>query len=172
MPTRHCASGSGKSTIESMRYLLPLCIGLAMAMVSCSSSQPVAMRNEVSKVDQPAESEPGTIWVKASGYGRDEVSAVHDAQMAAVRHLLFQGIPGTPWNLPMVPDESVSKRDHAEFYERFLDQKGYRDFIMSSSSTPLTKVEGGKRLDSTIKLNVQGIRTYLEKNDIIRKFGL
>ena len=149
-------------------YLPLLCALLG----ACSTSQPVALRHEVAKAEVAVDTEPGTLWVKSSGYGKDESSAMHDAQMAAVRHLLFQGIPGTPWNLPMVPDESVSKRDHASFYNQFLEQKGYRDFVMSASSTPLVKVDGAKRLDATVKLDVQGIRRHLEKNDIIRKFGL
>lgn len=155
-----------------MRPTSALSAALLGLLLSCSSSQPVVLRNEVSKAEIATETEPGTVWVKASGYGKDEATALHDAHSAAVRHLLFQGIPGTPWNLPMVPDESISKRDHATFYSQFLDQKGYRDFVMSSSSTPLEKYEHTKRLDSTVKLNVQAIRTHLEKNNIIRKFGL
>lgn len=155
-----------------MKYTIAFSAVLIALLNACSSSQPAVVRHEVSKADVSVETEPGTVWVKASGYGKDESSAVHDAQMAAVKQLLFQGIPGTAWNLPMVPNESISKRDHAVFYREFLEQKGYRDFIMSSSSTPLTKVEGTKRLDSTIKLNVQAMRMHLEKNNIIRKFGL
>lgn len=155
--------------MRTTSFIHVLVLGL---LVGCSSSQPVVQRNEVSRVEQSSETEPGTLWVKATGYGKDEAAATHDAHMAAVKHLLFQGIPGTPWNLPMVPDESISKRDHATFYTQFLDQKGYRDFVMSSNSTPLVKVEGSKRLESTVKLNVQAMRMHLEKNNIIRKFGL
>lgn len=154
-------------------HLLPALTALCLA-VACGSSTPVVHHNEVRKADVSSEEtvEPGTLWVNASGYGKDEPAAIHDAEKAAFSHLLFQGIPGTQWNLPMVPNESVSKRDNAAFYTGFFDGKGYRDFVMSSTPGPLNKVGGADRLDTRIKVNVQALRMHLEKNNIIRKFGL
>ncbi len=127
--------------------------------------------NEVSAYDGGT-TESGTLWIQGSGYGKKPEVARLDAEKAIFRHLLFQGIPGTTYNLPMVPDESISKRDHAAFYTGFFEKGGYREFIMTSSTGALNKVVGNKRMDVQMKVNVNALRTHLEKNDIMRKFGL
>lgn len=127
--------------------------------------------NEVSAYDG-GDTGAGTLWVQAAGFGKKPEAARLDAEMAAFRHILFQGIPGTPYNLPMVPDESVSKRDHAAFYKGFFEKDGYREFIMTSNTGPLNKVDGNKRMDIQMKVNMDALRRHLEKNEIIRKFGL
>mgnify|MGYP001301455864 CR=1 FL=1 len=147
---------------------------IALALIALAACKTVSYPNEVSKIAPGSGEtmETGTLWLNATGYGTDAGNARKDAEKAAFRKILFQGIPGSQWNMPMVPDESVSKRDHASFYTSFLDGGGYSEMILSSSPGPLNKVEGNNKLETRLKVDMNALRRHLEKNDIIRKFGL
>lgn len=115
--------------------------------------------------------ETGTILVHATGYGNTEYNATVNAEKAAFNTLLFKGVPGSQYYLPLVEKEAESMEAHKDFYKNFFDNGGYKSFVVSTNSSPLVKVKGNKKIESDIKINVLSLRTNLEQNNIIRKFG-
>lgn len=144
---------------------------LTASALACTSTSPVAHRNEVRMV-QVENNTPGTLWLQATGHGRNEATAVLDSEKAAFTGILFRGIPGSAWTRPLVADEAASRREHDDFYATFLDGRGYAGFILASRQGPLNKVQGWKRLENTLHVDMNGLRQHLEQHKIIRPFGL
>lgn len=108
-----------------------------------------------------------TLTLTTSGNGRDESLAREDAIKRAMNALLFQGIPRSQWNKPLVKN----KGEHANFFGRFFSRDKYLDFIVNNSVTKSTKKKG-ILLDLQTEINVAALRRYLESEGIIRGFGL
>lgn len=114
----------------------------------------------------------GTITVKSTGYGKNKEKAMIDAQKNAFRVILFKGLPGTQLNVPMVDNENEARSKNTAYFEKFFDQEFYKTFIMSSTqSSNLEKVKGGKKINVDLKINYNALRSDLEQNKVIRKFG-
>lgn len=114
----------------------------------------------------------GTIAVKSTGYGKNQIDAVSDAQKNAFKVLLFKGIPGTELNVPLIENENNAKSKHEDYFKKFFDERNYKTFMMSSTeSSNLIKMKGTKKITVDIKINYNSLRKDLEQNQIIRKFG-
>lgn len=140
-----------------------------------AKGQPYSHEVHASQVDDAnLKSDPGTVWITSVGFGANEIKAQRDAEKAAVGILIFQGLPGTQFTLPMVDNEAASRTEHAELYKALFDDEGYRTFVMKTASiSGLTKMKkGGKKLETRILVDVNGLRRHLENNKVIRKFGL
>jgi len=116
----------------------------------------------------------GTITVTSFGFGKNKAISSGDASAAAINALLFVGIPGSQYELPMVPDQS--KKNDPVIKDLF--DGAYSPFITESillSEAKLTKRSDGvkgKSAQYKITINCEALRRYLEKNNVIRKFGL
>lgn len=114
----------------------------------------------------------GVISVKSTGYGKNQIEAVADAQINAFKVLLFKGLPGTELNLPLIENENDAKSKHSDYFKKFFEQGIYKTFIMSSTeSSNLIKVNGTKKISADIKINYNSLRKDLEQHQLIRKFG-
>ena len=67
----------------------------------------------------------GTIAVKSTGYGKNQIDAVSDAQKNAFKVLLFKGIPGTELNVPLIENENNAKSKHEDYFKKFFDERNY-----------------------------------------------
>jgi hypothetical protein len=90
------------------------------------------------------------------------------AAVEAVRTLLFVGVPGSAVRRALVTDETSARQKHAAFFRQLLEQGGHARYI-----TGVTRSSG--RADQTgewtVVVNYEALRTALEKEGIIRKFG-
>lgn len=149
-------------------------VGILMACLminqGCSTRKPLAVAHNVSMAE--AENGPGLLGISSTGYGSTEAEAIRDAEKAVLEQLLFRGIAGSQWALPLVPDEAASKKDHPAFYKTFLDEAGYRPYILHSTHGTLSKGQGAGHLTTTMQVDMNALRRHLEKNQIIRPFGL
>ena len=149
------------------RYLV-LCIwGLYSCGPQIQPQQPYSAQvNFISK------DETGSITVNSKGFGKDENAAIFDAQLNAFNIILFKGIPGTDLNVPLVENETDAKSKNSEYFNSFLGQGFYQNFIMSSilDEAP-SKVKNGMFCSVNLKINFNSLRKDLEQNNIIRKFG-
>jgi hypothetical protein len=116
--------------------------------------------------------EVGTMTVKSQGFGRKENAAITDAQKNAFNTLLFRGIPGTEFSVPLIDNENEARSNNMEYFTKFFEEGYYHNFIMSSTlSEAPVKVKGGKLYSVEIKINYNSLKTELEQNNIVRKFG-
>ena len=114
----------------------------------------------------------GTVAVKSTGYGKNQMEAVSDAQKNAFKIILFKGIPGTELNVPLIENENDAKSRNAAYFKKFFDEGNYKTFMMSSTeSSNLIKMKGTKKIDVDVKINYNSLRKDLEQNQLIRKFG-
>ena len=117
----------------------------------------------------------GTVTLECSGFGKTLPSSSADASAAAFYTLLFRGVPGSSYELPMIADENGKKNDPVV---TDLLNGGYNSFItentLQSQSMTTKKADGAKGIMTVqhITINCDALRTYLEKNGVIRKFGV
>ncbi len=150
-----------------MKYYILLLIGLVF--LGCNS--PKSFTGETT---YKGSSEKGTVLLSTAGYGQSKALALENAEINAFKVLLFKGVPGSQYNIPMIKDEAKARQQYQSFFEQFFDGQGYKTFLMISKPTskydPLTN--RSKNLKADIKINVQSLRKTLEKEGVIRKFGL
>jgi len=114
----------------------------------------------------------GTITLRAIGEGSNK-NSVASAQQKVITALLFRGIPESPEKFPLIgTSEGEEKAKHPEYFNSLYDGQRYKSFI--SSTIPTTSVyreSGSRKTAFDIKVNVNALRSDLEANKIIRKFG-
>ena len=129
---------------------------------SCKSVTPVTNINYVSEQE-------GTLTIRSTGTGKTYEKAKIKAEQNAFDALFFRGIPGSSQKIPLIGyDEAGLKRQNANYFSQFYDKRRYWSFVVSSSPT------GGlldKTLTVDITINLRALRSDLEQNNIIRKFG-
>lgn len=115
-----------------------------------------------------------TVTLRCVGYGKKALAASEDAELSAIKTLLFVGATGTQHAVPLIADDRQAvEAAFQKFFETFYD-KGYKDFVESS----VIVVPFGKNalkqkcLTLDVCVRVRPLRAHLEKNGIIRKFGL
>ena len=114
------------------------------------------------------------IMMRCVGYGKKAATALIDAEQEAIRTLLFYGVSGTRYNMPLVSGNKTNmETKYKKFFETFY-AKEYRSFIESSVIvTPFGKnALKQKCLTADVCVRISQLRNYLETNNLIRKFGL
>lgn len=117
----------------------------------------------------------GTITVVSTGFGKKNAESIQDSFKEAFYTLLFRGIAGSPYELPMIPNESEKKNDPAIIA---LLGEGYSSFVTASSlQSEDKKVKGkggakGVMTVNRITINCDALRRHLEQTKVIRKFGI
>ncbi len=151
-----------------------LSVSVLLAAGTVAFAQPFSHSVHRASMDDPSLTTPiGMVWIQSTGFGKKEVIAQLDAEKAAMETLVFQGIAGTQFAMPLVADESVSRKDHADFYTGFFDQQGFRAFVNKTETTEsLTKFKGGRKMGTRILVDVNGLRKHFEDKGIIKKFGM
>ncbi len=119
-------------------------------------------------------SESGTILLKSSGYGILKGSAIQNAEINAFNNLIFRGIPGSQYSLPMIENEQQAKSEHKDYFNNLYEQKRYKSFLLSTASESDLNINLSSQKTITIetKINVNALRRDMEQNGVIRKFGL
>ena len=87
-------------------------------------------------------------------------------------NLLFKGIPNTNQESPMVPNEYLALEDNGVILERLLVNQGYKRFIMDSYTSHSSVSRGVTFVDQVIKIDLRGLRNFLQEEGITKKFGL
>ncbi len=147
-----------------MKSIIIACF-LMLTGVAMSSAQYQASVKEVTGE---------TVTISCVGYGKKAKIAVTDAELSAVKTLLFVGFPDSKYSIPLIQDDRLSvEKKFNNFFDDFYG-KGYRNFIESTVIvTPFGKNSlKQKCVTVDVRVRVKQLRVYLENNDIIRKFGL
>lgn len=147
-----------------MKKILMVCVIVLTAVLDISAQYQVSVLSATKNA----------VSMRCIGYGKKSTIAAMDAELSAIKTLLFAGVQNTQHSLPLVQeDKTVVEDKYKKFFDDFYD-KEYKNFIESSVIvTPYGKNTLRKKcitLDVVIRVNQ--LRTYLENNGIIRKFGL
>lgn len=114
------------------------------------------------------------ITMRATGYGRKAAKASDDAELSAIKTVLFAGAYGAQYRIPLIKEEQAAvEAEHNDFFEK-LYGGGYKNYIESSVvAVPFGKNAVKKKcIVLDVRIRVTQLRSYLENNGIIRKFGL
>lgn len=119
---------------------------------------------------------PGEFSLEATGYGRSYEDAEWDTYKTAFSALLFKGITGhSSLQRPMVEDEAKARSSHGRYFHNFFEQRGYLQFVTQKGAVSrLGKADDGrnKTVTRVFSVNLDALRRELEKQEIVRKFGL
>ena len=147
-----------------MKKILIICLIILTAILEVSAQYQVSVLNATKDA----------VSMRCVGYGKKATIASMDAELSAIKTLLFVGTQNTQHSMPLVQeDKAVVENKYKKFFDAFYS-KEYQNFVESSIIvTPYGKNALKRKcitLDVCIRVNQ--LRTYLENNGIIRKFGL
>ena len=146
-----------------------LCTICILSFTFCSKPVRTAVISEpvrfVSEVAQKS------ILVTAEGVGTNAVEAIRDAEITVIRNLLYVGIPNSQQYRPWVAEGKAIEDSKSTFFTPFFQQNQYKDFIISSKCVE-NGGKGSRVFLVDIEINTFSLRAHLERNNIIRKFGL
>lgn len=119
---------------------------------------------------------PGLVTIESIGYGANENLAEINAYTSAFRNILFKGLPDfLPLKRPLVDNEENAKANHPAYFNFFFEERGYMQFVTKQNSiTHLGKADDkkNKSVKRSFVVNFESLRKDLEKNGVIKKFGL
>ena len=115
-----------------------------------------------------------TYSFSGQGFSKKIDDCQSEAEKNIFEVIMFRGISGSDLQNPIVENETQSKEKNKEFYDDFFEKKNYRNFITSKveiieNSKP---TKGGYTCLVKFTVNLNSLKTNLEQNGIIRKFGL
>lgn len=114
------------------------------------------------------------VTIRCVGYGKKAALAAKDAELSAIKSILFIGITNTKYSTPLIEEEQLTVE--AKFQKFFMDfyNKEYKNFIESSVIVVSYGKNALKQKSITLDVSIRApqLRSYLEKKEIIRKFGL
>lgn len=151
-------------------YPLVTVLILLTALVACSKKIDYLQTSEVKFLNSP---HSGNVTVEAIGYGDQIQVAEANATLNAFQTIMFQGLPAfSGLSTPMIPDRS--KVDQS-ILERFFDRNEYSEFLTSQEEIRiLGEYKNPKmyKVSKVVTINYNALRRGLEKNGVVRKFGL
>jgi len=98
--------------------------------------------------------------------------AIYFAEINALENVLFRGIPGSPSEAPIISDEVAAMKNNKQFLDTFIFETGTKTFVTNSETIVSNKQGGRVFVKQNVSFDLNGIRKYLEKNNIIKGFGL
>ena len=111
-----------------------------------------------------------SITVRCVGYASNAKKALADAELSAIKAVLFQGIDN---HIALISITEVEATKQYGDYFNNLFTEGYKQFISSSEVIqPFSKdINKRKNIVVDITIKQRALREDLERNGIIRKFG-
>lgn len=112
------------------------------------------------------------VTLRCTGYGKNAKAALSSAERGAIETLLYVGAPRTPYSLPFINNKAEVEANNKQFFDT-LYESSYKNFIESSVTVTAFGKDAEKRKCLTMDVNVRAeqLRSFLENNGIIRKFG-
>ena len=113
-----------------------------------------------------------TITLSSEGQAESVGKAVNFAERNAIENLLFKGIPASNQEKPLIDNESVAKNKNAAFFDEFIMNRGYQQYITESLIADDYQNGSYHLITQNITVDLTNLRDFLVKEGIIKKFGL
>lgn len=106
-------------------------------------------------------------------YGKSKKTINQEAAISAAKVALFDGIEGTNFSKPLLPQgEKVSMQEHPAYFTSLFNDT-YADFITTCTmKSKFKKADGDKATLFEVEVKVIQLRRDLEKNKIRTKIAL
>jgi len=152
-------------------YLKILLAGLILLTMSACKT---LVENNPTAVSPPSDESRGIITVRTTGTGANQRRAMIDGERQAFKDLFFRGYYTAQQKVPLIGvNEAALMQQHKAYFDQFfgmteLGPNRYRSFVISSK--PVGKYSRSQ-LTMDVTINLRTLRTDLEQNGVIRKFG-
>lgn len=145
-------------------------VSIVILITACSQ------KTYTTNVSNNPVTEEGAIRISSSGKGSTLPEAYNNAIENAFNTLLFRGIPESIQSTPMIPDETKAREQYGNVLACFKKKDCYTQFLTHAAKEgSKQRVRGDKfinyQVNSDVTINIRALRTYLEQNNVIRKFG-
>lgn len=154
------------------RNILTLLL-LILASVGVATAQRVKPSGESLRVNLIG-GDKSTVTVRSVGNGTNEATCAQDAQIKAMKTILFVGVssPATDKKYTAL----VSGRDEGDdYFSSFFGDQKHKNYIsVCAPSSSLDKVKGQKQKEQAfdITVNISALETALRNDKIIKRMGL
>ena len=151
-----------------MKIYTFLMISLFITIFACQTTKqiiPYQRTGEVIFVKQPS---VGTVVLESNAYASDRATGIFYAEKNVFENLFFKGIPGSPQQTPMIPDEEKAIYGHRNFFKRFFNSNEYRKYTIESVLVDEKKNSSGVMVTQEITIDLDALRKLLKKEQIIK----
>lgn len=113
------------------------------------------------------------VRLKLLVYSKSKKTIDAEAQCAAIKVVLFDGCPNTPYAKALVEDgEVTSFQKYPQYFERLYNER-FVDFLSFYKATsPFKKGDKNKGTAYIVEVKALKLRKDLEKNEITKRLGL
>lgn len=108
---------------------------------------------------------------EAVGVGNTEEEARISSEIKTFENIFFKGIPDSSQERPMIPSENQNDRMD-DFMRHFFNDGKHKEFVLDIALHEKQGSRGGYLVRQHLSLDMTALRSYLEDQNIIRKFGL
>ncbi len=136
----------------------------------CTAPKAVSYERSGKVISQ--EYEEGVIHLVSEASAESLDKAVSFAERNAVENLLFKGIPNSNQEKPMVPNEIEALQSHPEYFKSLIKNGRFQRFVMKSEVLSNSNENRIYYIKQKISIDLNALRSDLEQNKIVRKFGL
>ncbi|NBA85015.1 hypothetical protein GVN16_04550 [Emticicia sp. CRIBPO] len=98
--------------------------------------------------------------------------AISYAEINALENILFRGIPGSPSEAPLISDEIEAVKNHKQILNTFIFETGCKEYVTKSETISRERQGTLTFVKQKVTFDLNGIRKFLEKNNIVKRFGL
>lgn len=139
-----------------------LCLFLALITASLSAQYHCKVLSSTST----------TVTFRSTGYGKNSKRASANAELNAIKTLLYSGAVRTNYSCPLILERRNEVEERGVIQE--LYNSYYNDFIESSVIVIPFGKDSQKRRCITLDVTIRAkqLRSWLEEKGVIRKFGL
>lgn len=113
-----------------------------------------------------------SLVVVSSEQSAENISkAVSFAEINALENILYRGIPGSPQENPIISDEVTSQKQSSAVLKVLVFEEGYKLFVTDSLPIETFEDKGMVTVIQKVTFDINALRKFLEKNEVIKKFG-
>jgi hypothetical protein len=115
---------------------------------------------------------PEIVKLQINCQSKNKKTFEADAMKDAIKIVLFEGVPNTQYNKPLLPmGEKTALQEHEAYFANLFDNGRYSDFIKSRKLLSKFKKAENKGTLFEIEVKVLQLRKDLEKNRVSNKLG-
>ena len=155
----------------SVKFLQALGIVSGFLLLSTACSTPKEYTYSRTGEVMCVENDSRLVTVTSLHHGSSSDQAQMFAERNALENLLFKGIAGC-YEVPIVADEQASMQTHKAFYDWLITGREYERYITDRTAKLASSTGGLVTIDMTITFDVQALRKEMEKQGVIKKFGI
>lgn len=97
--------------------------------------------------------------------------AIAFAEINALENILYRGIPGSSQEHPIITDEVSAQKNSPLVLKGLIFNNGYKIFLTESELLETFKGNGIITVRQKVSFDINALKKFLEKNEVIQKFG-